>query len=394
MSKKAKQKKKKISKSKSKSKTVSGKIRCLLWGRAAGRCEFEGCNKALSWNSNTKDTANIADVAHIIGFSKDGPRGEEELSKELAKDIDNLMLLCKEDHKNVDENKEKYNNELLRQFKESHECRVGIATEISIYKQSHILLYQSNIGVQAPQPSYNKATEAMFPDWYPADRTPISLGVGNSTLQDSKDSFWKYEREQLESMVEHRVRPRIANGEIKHLSICAFATQPLLMYLGFLLSDIPAAEVYQLHREPPNWKWQEHPDGFKYIIQEPDVINGPPALIIALSATINDDRITSVLGEKATIWRVTHSSPNNDYLKSRKQLQQFREIMRRLMDCIKAKHGENAVLHVFPSMPVATAVEMGRLIMPKADLPLKVYDQNPEKTSFIHVLNLDAGSRL
>jgi len=35
-------------------------------------------------------------------------------------------------------------------------------------------------------------------------------------------------------------------------------------------------------------------------------------------------------------------------------------------------------LHVFPAMPLALAVEFGRIRMPKADLPLCIYDQTGE----------------
>jgi hypothetical protein len=191
-------------------------------------------------------------------------------------------------------------------------------------------------------------------------------------------------------MVAQHVRPRLANGTIEHLSVFAFAPQPLAILLGFLLSDIPTAEVYQLHREPPDWRWQDHPAGFGYVVDEPQAIFGPPALVLALSATITDDRVISVLRDGATIWRVTIPDPHNDFLKSRQQLRQFRERMRLLMDQIKARHGEDAVLHVFPAVPLAIAVEMGRIIMPKADLPLRLYDQNRRIGGFVHAFDLDA----
>jgi predicted restriction endonuclease len=87
-----------------KSRYIPEPIRCMLWGRAAGRCEFAGCNQPVSWHRETKETVNIAEAAHIIGFSEDGPRGEEELSEELARDISNLMLLCRNCHKPIDAN--------------------------------------------------------------------------------------------------------------------------------------------------------------------------------------------------------------------------------------------------------------------------------------------------
>ena len=72
------------------------------------------------------------------------------------------------------------------------------------------------------------------------------------------------------------------------------------MLLGHLLCDIPAAEVYQLHREPPNWRWQNDPDSFDYVIEEPALKIGTPALVLSLSATIVDDRIRAVLADTET----------------------------------------------------------------------------------------------
>ena len=50
---------------------------------------------------------------------------------------------------------------------------------------------------------------------------------------------------------------------------------------------------------------------------------------------------------------------------------------------IKAAHGEKAPLHVFPAMPVALAVDFGRIIMPKADMRLQIYDQNQSLGGFV-----------
>jgi hypothetical protein len=60
----------------------------------------------------------------------------------------------------------------------------------------------------------------------------------------------------------------------------------------------------------------------------------------------------------------------------------FRNLFRRLLDRIKAKHGQAAEIHLFPAVPVAIALEIGRVRMPKADLPYQVYDQNRETGGF------------
>ena len=46
--------------------------------------------------------------------------------------------------------------------------------------------------------------------------------------------------------------------------------------------------------------------------------------------------------------------------------------LRVLMDRITLRHGERAEIHVFPAMPVALAVALARMIMPKAELALQI----------------------
>ena len=85
---------------------------------------------------------------------------------------------------------------------------------------------------------------------------------------------------------------------------------------------------------------------------------------------MTDDRITKLLGEDAAIWSVTASEPHNDILRRPE------DQMRSLFDRIKAEHGEDAILHVFPAMPASLAVELGRVWMPKSDLAMTIYDNN------------------
>ena len=230
--------------------------------------------------------------------------------------------------------------------------------------------------------SWRKAAIAMVPEFYPAENQAIELSWNNSSFKDNESIYWQIEREHLQRQFREKVRERLQSKEIEHFSVFAFAPQPLLVELGRLLSDIPAAEVYQLHREPPDWIWQEHPVGFDYILQEPETRKNTVALNLSLSATVDDSRITSVLGDDTSIWTLTIEKPNNDFLKSREQLSMFRKIFRRLLDRIKAAHGQDSMLHIFPAVPVSIAVEIGRVWMPKADLPLRIYDQNRRTGGF------------
>jgi hypothetical protein len=69
-------------------------------------------------------------------------------------------------------------------------------------------------------------------------------------------------------------------------------------------------------------------------------------------------------------------------------LSEFRKVFRKLLNDIKSIHGQNNEIHVFPAAPVAINIEMGRVWMPKADLPMKIYDQNNKVGGFRYSLTI------
>jgi hypothetical protein len=233
--------------------------------------------------------------------------------------------------------------------------------------------------------------DAVFPHWYPAEDQPIVLGVRNSVLSEAKSAlYWDPAHENLKTDYEH-VRRRVRSGEIRHLSVFALAAQPLLIRLGALLGDIVRAEVYQLHREPaPSWKWPAQPPAAPEVeIRRPSSTNGPPALVLSFSATVTADRITSVLGPDPAVWTMTVPSPHKEIVKSPAQLSQMRGLFSRVFDEIKAVHGQDTPLHVFPVMPVSLAVELGRARSPKAEMPWRIYDHVAALGGFVPALEID-----
>lgn len=360
------------------SRSISQATQLMLWGITAGRCEFDGCNKPLWQSSITKEQVNIAQKAHIWSFSENGPRGNDGIDLKKINSLCNLMLVCHECHKLIDEDKkgEKYSVELLIQMKQKHEDRINLATSISPNKDSHIILYGSNIGNHNPLLNYKEAAEAIFPDYYPADNKAFELGITGSPFSDNEANFWMIEKNVLDRNFNKLIKPLLVTGEIKHLSIFAIAPQPLLIFLGTLLSDIPATHLYQRIREPQTWCWQNDAEDITFEVKRPEINQATIVLNLSLSATIDDSRIHEVLGTNVSIWILTIPNPNNDFLRSSTQLALFRQAFRLLMDQIKSRHGQNQILHVFPAVPVSIAVEIGRIFMPKADMQLKIYDQN------------------
>ena len=94
---------------------ISSKIRKELWGKAAGRCSI--CKKILTLNDDCH--TNISNECHIVSEKKNGPRHVEGISD--YDDYDNLILLCRNHHVEVDTNVKKYTIEELKRIKLLHE---------------------------------------------------------------------------------------------------------------------------------------------------------------------------------------------------------------------------------------------------------------------------------
>lgn len=365
-------------------------VQNMLWGVAAGRCEFRGCNKPLWRNEATNFQVNIAQKAHIWSFSEVGPRGNEGVAGSELNGIDNLMLVCHGCHKLIDEDKAgtTFSVQLLQSMKKEHERRVELVTSIEQNRRSHLLLYGANIGDQGAAIRFDCAAAAMLPDYYPASSQPIEVSLKNSNFQDHEEFYWGLEANHLERAFAEKVRPGILAGEIAHLSVLGLAPQPLLMKLGSLLTDIPEVRVFQRHREPQTWSWLDDKSELDLLVIPPENQGRQVALNLSLSASIDNERIHKVLGDGVSIWTLTTTAPHRDLIRSQKQLSTLRDVFRRLLDQIKISCGDEEVLHVFPAVPVCAAIELGRVHMPKADLPLRVYDQSRKLDGFIRAVDI------
>lgn len=357
-----------------------------LWARSAGRCQFEGHNAILYKSEVTQESVNLAQQAHIYSFSQNGPRGWGPFKKFLHKlnEVSNLMLMCHGCHQKIDNDKEgsRYSANLLLKWKEEHEKRIEIVTGIASDKRSHVILYGANIGNEKSPIKYHECIEAMFPDAYPATERPNNISM-QSALKDDSETYWEAESKNLLQLYSTKILPLIEEDECKDFSIFALAPQPLLIKLGSILTDKIHVKIYQPQREPKGWKWQESRK-IDFIVNNPDVPNASHsvALVFSLSAKISYDRITKVLGTDVDIWEISIEEPYNNFLRSEDQLSSFRDVARKLMTKMAEVYGHDFPIHIFPAMPVACALEIGRIRMPKAEMPWIIYDENHETKTF------------
>ena len=341
-----------------------------LWWKSAGRCEFKGCNKPLYKHGVTLDECNIAEFAHIIASSENGPRGHPKLSEDLANDIKNIMLLCSGCHKYIDnEGKYKYTAEMLYDMKQHHEDRIARLTSLGEDLQTHVVTYGSKIGTHNPEFLFAQIQDALLPDFYPVNDIPIYLGGNWSTVKDW-DKNWEREIENLEYNCRYKILDNIDRWEYKRIALFALAPMPLLVKLGTILNNKHEVEIFQKQRSG-GWKWSLEDVHTDYIINRPENTQSDPVLALSLSFPIAD-RVKNQ-NPKASIWEMTIESPNPDFLRSKQQLYKFGREIELLLDEI-TKTSNNKPLKLYLSVPIACAIEFGRVWMQKANSSLKIYD--------------------
>lgn len=343
-----------------------------LWWRAAGRCEFNGCQKPLYKHGITMQDCNISNIAHIIAVSSDGARGESELTSDERNDISNLMLMCPDCHRLIDhEGKLQYTVNQLRDMKSHHEQRMEMLTGLKEDKQARIVTFGSKIG--DAEPYFNKDTlhDALLPEFYPSPDGVIDLGGNWYTPDNGWEQFWEQEEKHIEFVCQDKILTTLPQWQNKRIALFALAPMPSLVKLGTLLNNKHDVEVFQLMRGPVSWKWRND-DDVEYVIKRPENTSGIPVLVFSLSFPIGG-RIKERFGDCGSIWEFTIPNPNTNFLTSKRKLYKFCSEVEQLLDEIRRQTNKDE-LHVFMAMPVACAVELGRTWMQKPNMSLLLYD--------------------
>ena len=353
--------------------TVPLHTRLKLWVKSAGRCEFNGCNEPVWRNNLTLSNGNFGEVAHIIGASEDGPRGNED-SSNLQIEYSNLMLMCQRCHKEIDDNPDKYTAEELSEWKWKHEDRIEIQTNYpeDIHK-STVLLFSVNIGDRIVPINPEVYRNAMFPK-YPTDEKGISISKNNFDGYNDSE-YWQTFAGEVQQKIKWHFDIGINDEKIKHLSVFAIGPMPLLMFLGKCIGDTVPADLYQRHRNIAdtnnNWTWskEEQTTETPYITNSVRVNENHKniAIVLSLSGKIHSDRYENLATEEFSVYEITIENPTPHFLKFREQLEGFSHEYRQLLNNIQSVHGDSCKVFIIPAVPAPIAVECGRVLLPKSD---------------------------
>ncbi len=348
-------------------------VRVELAALTAGRCEFAGCNKFLLAHELTGEDGNFFDVAHIVAFSDEGPRGDVGRPAD-PHSIDNLMLLCLDCHKLIDDNEAAYPVKKLRGFKQEHEERIRAVTEHGPELRTWVVQLRGLIAGQPVDIPAHDVRAAIAPRYAP-DETGAVIDLAHLRPEDPgmTDAARLIIRRRLDTIL----CGGIDGPKARHYSVFALTTIPVLMAFGRELGDKLAADLYQRHRDQ-SWAWRREatPVEYAYCRIQDGTDPARVALVLSLSGKVLPSALPPTIDFRFTIYEITlkGQEPNREFLNLKADLEQFRRVYRTVLSEIHARHAGPRELHVFPAVPAPVAVRCGTDLFPKVDPELHVYD--------------------
>lgn len=369
---------------------VSTKIQMMLVARAAGRCQFRGCNEFLFEHPLTREDGNFAEKAHIVAFRERGPRGRDGDRPADSNSIANLMLLCGRDHKLVDDNPEKYIRSELERHKAEHELRMRRLTALTSDMRSTVLQIKARIGDNVVDISEQEIWQALYPR-YPSERLPHLLDL--TGLGDEKaGAFYDLAAERIHQEAARLYLPGSDLHTTKRLAVFGLAPMPLLVLLGSRLSNKVPVDFYQCHRtRPDRWTWFESGEPVRFATGQvrKGTTDAKAVLLLSLSGKLSIADVPATIGDDVPVFEIALDGPRPDtgFLNRRDDLEEFRRAYRSLLTDLRGRHSGRVELHLLPAAPAPVAIACGYDLLPKVDPDLVVYD-NIKPFGFIERLKV------
>lgn len=352
----------------------------MLCSKAAGMCEFEGCNKRLFFDGVTLAEFNNAYVAHIVASSVNGPRGDKTLSPLLSDKLENLMLMCADHHKLIDNPTTgpiDYPVDRLKAMKKAHEEKIEKVCSLFYVPKTEVVCFSSPIkGITPVNIDYRLAAKAVLPNKQPNSSYGVNIQVKSYYPYSTKD-YWIDCLNQLQILFNSCIHNPAIQFRDVDFSVFPIAPIPLIIKLGELFGDKISCDIYQKTRFPDTWEWQskELTNNFGVEVLKTNISNGIIALNISLTNDVQNDRIFTV-GEYEAIYKIKANNIGVDCIKSVQDLSEFWHIYQNVLDDILNTYSRNYRVHLFPAVPASAAFEIGRRYMINTHPSMIIYDEN------------------
>lgn len=347
------------------------KVKKELWIKSAGRCEL--CNKDLTVAYLSRGQFNnYSQMAHIVAYSENGPRAVEFASKDDS--YENLMLLCHDCHKTIDDHPSEFNIVYLRNAKQEHCDRVRKALDMLTNEQYVLIEYSSTVSRNNERICRDGVCAALCDaNLFCTDRIVI--------LEDRNDES-KYLIKTLKQNFDKRIRSEWNDGKSPKYCIFAFGPMYCLIKLGSFFSNYKN-EIKIAIKTRKQWILTETTESLKYIVNEPDnvVLSNEVVLEVNISAPSNASEIEKYFPDMDK-WSITVSKPGINIVTDLADVRSFGNTVTETLDRILRKYPNGTVIHVIPRMCNALAVQFGISVMSKVHTMVKVYDVTEDGIEF------------
>ncbi|GAB4001405.1 SAVED domain-containing protein [Glycomyces albus] len=347
------------------------------------------CNRYLAEDEVTGQDVMVGQLAHIVGWStaEGSPRGRDDLDGSQRNLADNLMLLCHDQHKVIDDRSlwEVYDSDTLRAMKRTHELRIRSLTAMREDRATTVLRVVGNLHGRPVDLAEASVVRALlerdrFPDWTlrGADEFELDLRALPGEQQGTP-GYWAAAWAHLEERLRH-LRTQVRKGDISHLSIFALARIPVLILLGTLLDETLPTDLYPKRRDgTEGWGWI--PDSAEIEFTFDRAREGRDArrvaVLLSVSGTVDPARLPTAIDSAYTLYELSPKSltPTPALINNPTSLDHFSRTWRELLATIEVEHPGAPAISVFPAVPAAAAVSMGRHLMRAAQPPLQIFDR-------------------
>lgn len=348
----------------------------MLFAKAAGRCQFEGCNKPVLFDELTLREYNKSNVAHIVASSPKGARGDGIRSHQLSDKLSNLMLMCPEHHKLIDDFADDYPEERLLEMKSKHEAAIAAQCDLIYTEPTEVLMVASSIKARFPAKiSLNTCAEAVMPEKRVAGSHGQRIQIEVESDYHSPQ-YWEIASRALDRRFSQTVTAILEENPNVHFSVFSLAPMPLIMKLGYKIGDTTRADVFQFSRAKDSWSWATCEQTNNFSVEKQIVRDGTQiALVFSLTADIAAARVTEVYNADI-LYFIRADRFGVDCIQSPADLAAFWYEYQRVCDEIKNTYPHVREIGVFPAMPVSAAFEVGRRYMPGVYPKLRIYDDD------------------
>ena len=335
-------------------KSISFATRDALWGKAAGCCQI--CSAPLFEGGAYRASGNYSNIAHIHAYSEDGPRFNKKLSENDRNSIENLMLLCPQCHKTVDDDEVTYTADVLRSVKSKREEYVSKVMQASKPQKAYAITVTCPIHGNATEISRSEWSQAMASSgMVHAGDTEIRVMDSNATSGSIADDC---------SLLARKINGlRLTMDPTLPLAIFAIAPQPILIALGNLIGDKQQVTVFQKQRDTNSWCWHDAKcqSSFQHDAV-PSSDSAEVALVFSVSGTVSKESLPAELTSSGMpVLELRAANPSVYIARAQEDVRAFEHEAISLLDEVHSAMPHVAKVHIFPALPVSMAVTLGGL---------------------------------